>query len=135
MNKKPLLAAFIFPERLDWFLDYLEEKFNIPRDKVFVFKLLDDESKVMVTFKFINKTDKKVNFRRLFPDAIQIHKRGTCIYTINALNKLIEEKVDLEKGNINYKEYKIDWEEQQGKMLITKDNKLTIMNIKRNFSE
>jgi hypothetical protein len=133
MNKKPLLAAFIFPERLDWFLDYLEEKFNIPRDKVFVFKLLDDESKVMVTFKFINKTDKKVNFRRLFPDAIQIHKRGTCIYTINALNKLIEETTDMELGNINYKSVKINWDTYQDKLIIKKNGKLFLYNIKRIF--
>jgi hypothetical protein len=133
MNKKPLLAAFIFPERLDWFLDYLEEKFNIPRDKVFVFKLLDDESKVMVTFKFINKTDKKVNFRRLFPDAIQIHKRGTCIYTINALNKLIEETTDMELGNINYKSVKINWDTYQDKLIIKKNGNLFLYNIKRIF--
>ena len=133
MNKKPLLAAFIFPERLDWFLDYLEEKFNIPRDKIFVFKLLDDESKVMVTFKFINKTDKKVNFRRLFPDAIQIHKRGTCIYTINALNKLIEETTDMELGNINYKSVKINWDTYQDKLIIKKNGNLFLYNIKRIF--
>jgi len=133
MNKKPLLAAFIFPERLDWFLDYLEEKFNIPRDRVFVFKLLDDESKVMVTFKFINKTDKKVNFRRLFPDAIQIHKRGTCIYTINALNKLIEETSDMELGNINYKSVKINWDTYQDKLIIKKNGNLFLYDIKRIF--
>ena len=34
---------------------------------------------------------------------------------------------------INYKDYKVDWDEQQGRMLITKDNNLSIMDIKRNF--
>jgi hypothetical protein len=133
MNKKPLLASFIFPERLDWFLDYLEEKFNIPKDKVFVFKILDDESKVMVTFKFINKTDRKINFKRLFPDAIQIHKRGTCIYTINALNKLIEETSGMELGNINYKSVKINWDDYQDKLIIKKNGNLFLYDIKRIF--
>ena len=133
MNKKPLLASFVFPERLDWFLDYLEEKFNIPKDKVFVFKILDDESKVMVTFKFINKTDKRINFKRLFPDAIQIHKRGTCIYTINALNKLIEETSGMELGNINYKSVKINWDNYQDKLIIKKNGNLFLYNIKRIF--
>jgi hypothetical protein len=133
MNKKPLLAAFVFPERLDWFLDYLEEKFNISKDKVFVFKILDDESKVMVTFKFINKTDRKINFKRLFPDAIQIHKRGTCIYTINALNKLIEETSGMELGNINYKSVKINWDDYQDKLIIKKNGNLFLYDIKRIF--
>jgi hypothetical protein len=133
MNKKPLLASFIFPERLDWFLDYLEEKFNIPKDKVFVFKILDDESKVMVTFKFINKTDRKINFKRLFPDAIQIHKRGSCIYTINALNKLIEETSGMELGNINYKSVKINWDDYQDKLIIKKNGNLFLYDIKRIF--
>ncbi len=133
MNKKPLLASFIFPERLDWFLNYLEEKFDITKDKVFVFKILDDESKVMVTFKFINKTDRKINFKRLFPDAIQIHKRGTCIYTINALNKLIEKTSGMELGNINYKSIKINWSEYQDKLIIKKKGNLFLYDIKRIF--
>jgi len=133
MNRKPLIASFIFPERLDWFLEYLEEKFNIPKDRIFVFKILDDESKLMVTFKFINKTDRKVNFKRLFPDAIQIHKKGTCIYTINALNKLIEETSDMDLGNINYKSIKINWDEYQDKLIILKNRNLYLYDINRIF--
>lgn len=133
MIKKPLLASFIFPERLDWFLDYLEEKFDIPKDNVFIFKILDDESKLMVTFKFINKTDRKVNFKRLFPGAIQIHKKGTCIYTINALNTLIEETSGMELGNINYKSVRINWDKYQDKLIIKKKGNLFLYDIKRIF--
>ena len=133
MNRKPLIASFIFPERLDWFLEYLEEKFNIPKDRVFVFKILDDESKLMVTFKFINKNQRKVNFKKLFPDAIQIHKKGTCIYTINALNKLIEETSDMDLGNINYKSIKINWDEYQDKLIILKNRNLYLYDINRIF--
>lgn len=133
MNKKPLIASFIFPERLDWFLEYLEEKFNIPKDRVFVFKILDDESKLMVTFKFINKNQRKINFKKLFPDAIQIHKKGNCIYTINALNKLIEETSDIDLGNINYKSIKINWDEYQDKLIILKNRNLYLYDINRIF--
>jgi len=133
MNKNPLLASFIFPERLNWFLDYLEEKFNISKDKVFVFKILNDESKIMVTFKFINKTDRKINFKRLFPGVVQIHKKGYCIYTINALNKLIEETSGMELGNINYKSFKINWDEYQDKLIILKNRNLYLYDINRIF--
>ena len=53
MDKTILLASFLFPERLDWFMTYLESKFEIPRSKVFCYKNLDDESKIIVTFKLV----------------------------------------------------------------------------------
>jgi hypothetical protein len=48
MDKSILLASFIFPERLDWFVSYLNTKFNIPKDKVFCYKNTEDESKLIV---------------------------------------------------------------------------------------
>lgn len=133
MDKTVLLASFIFPERLEWFLGYLEKKFSIPREKVFGYKNLDEEDKLVVTFKFTIKNNKKVNFKELFPNALLIHKKGDAIYTINALNKLILELTDGEEGNIDYKNYKIDWNTFQNKMLIIKNNELTLYNIKRAF--
>lgn len=133
MNKNILLASFIFPERIEWFLDYLETKFSIPKEKVFVFEDLDDKSKVIVTFKFVVSVTKRTDFRSLFPNAILIHKKGNCIYTINALNKLIEEISDADDGNIDHKSVRINWEDYQGKLMLINDNKLKISNIKRLF--
>ena len=132
MNKNILLASFIFPERLEWFLGYLESKFSIPRDKVFVYENIDDESKVIVTFKFVIKDGKRIDFKNLFPNAILIHKKGDAIYTINALNKIIENTND-NIGNIDYKSHKIDWDTFQNKMLLTNNDGLIIYNIKRVF--
>jgi len=129
------LASFVLKDKVESFKNYLNKRFRLSEDKIFSYVAEEEEGKEILTFRVYLKDGKKINTRSFFPTTIIVHKKGECFYTINALNKLIEEKVDLEKGNINYKEYKIDWEEQQGKMLITKDNKLTIMNIKRNFSE
>jgi hypothetical protein len=134
MDKTLLLATFIFPERLDWFLDFLENKFDISKNKVFVFKNLDDEAKVIVTFKLILKGGKRINLKNHFPNAIPIHKRGTAIYTINALNKLIELETDLELGNIDYKNHKIDWSKYQDSLILTNNNELRFYRIKRVFS-
>ncbi len=133
INKTILLATFIFPERLEWFLDYLDDKFEISRDNVFVFKNLDDESKVMVTFKLVLIGGKRIDLKSAFPNAIPIHKKGNAIYTINALNKLIERDNNLEVGNIEYKQYKIDWSNYQNKLILLNKNDLTIYNIKRIF--
>jgi len=133
MDKNILLASFIFPERLEWFLNYLENKFGIAREKVFIFKNLDDESKLIITFKFVVKENRRINFKSLFPNAILIHKKGNAIYTINALNKLIETITSSDLGNINYKSIKINWDDYQDKILLYNNNKLNISNIKRIF--
>jgi hypothetical protein len=131
MNKEILLASFIFPERVDWFLEYLKTSFDI--DKVFCYKNLDDESKVIMTFRITVKTEKPLKFKDLFPNAVIIHKKGDALYTINAINKLIEEKYPESIGNIDNKNVKIDWSEYQNKFILLNNEKLCIFNIKRVF--
>ena len=133
MNKTILLASFIFPERVEWFLSYLDAKFKISKDKVFCYKNLDDESKVIMTFKVSIPEDKPLNLKNLFPSAVPIHKKGNALYTINALNKLIQEKYPESIGNIDNKSVKIDWEEYQNKMILINSDELTIFNISRIF--
>jgi hypothetical protein len=133
MNKTILLASFIFPERVDWFLSYLENRFQITKDKVFCFKNLDDESKLIITFKISIPENKQLNLKDLFPSAVPIHKKGNAIYTINALNKLIEQKFPESIGNIDNKQIKIDWSEYQNKMILINDDNLSILNITRVF--
>jgi len=131
MNKEILLASFIFPERVDWFLEYLKTSFDI--DKVFCYKNLDDESKVIMTFRITVNTEKPLKFKDLFPNAVIIHKKGDALYTINAINKLIEEKYPESIGNIDNKNVKIDWSEYQNKFILLNNEKLCIFNIKRVF--
>ncbi len=133
MNKTLLLAAFIFPERLDWFKDYLEKKFEISEDKIFGYQNLDDESKLIVTFKLVVNQEKPINLKNLFPSAVTIHKKGNALYTINAINKLIETTYPESIGNINNNQIKIDWDKYQDKFILTKDNKLSVLNIRRVF--
>ena len=125
------LASFIFPERLEWFLGYLEDRFRIPKDKVHIYKNLDDESKLIITFKLFLREGKRINIKSLFPDSMLIHKKGSCLYTINALNKLIEKIYELDKGNVNYSKFKINWDEYQGKLILSNNNELKLYSIER----
>lgn len=133
MSKTSLLASFIFPERLEWFLSYLEAKFSIGKEKVFCYKDENDESKLIITFKLSMPDDKSLNLKDLLPNAVIIHKKGNALYTINALNKLIDEKGEESIGNIDYKNVKIDWEEYQDKFIIIKERELNILSISRVF--
>lgn len=133
MNKTLLLASFIFPERVEWFLSYLEAKFKITKDKVFCYKNMDDESKVIITFKIVIEDGKSLNLKNLFPSAVIIHKKGNAIYTINALNKLIDTTYPESIGNVEHKSVKIDWNEYQNKMILINNDELSIFTISRVF--
>jgi len=128
------LASFVIEDKVESFKNYLNKRFHLKYEKIFVYTSAEEEGKQILTFRLYLKDGKRINTRTFFPTTILVHKKGDCFYTINALNKLIEQRVDGEIGNINYKDHKIDWDEYQGKMLIVKDDELTIMNIKRNFS-
>lgn len=131
MNKTILLASFIFPERVEWFLDYLKTKFNV--DKVFCYKNLDDESKNILTFRLTINPEQPLNLKNLFPNAVIIHKKGNALYTINALNKLIEEIHPESIGNIDNKSITINWSDYQNKFILINNEKLCIFNINRVF--
>ena len=131
MHNTLILASFIFPERLDVYLDYLKKRFGIYRDRVMVFNNIDDPLKIIVTFKVVLKDGKRINFKKDLPTTIRIHKRGNCLYTINALNKIIERDFNLSPGNVNYKSYTIDWDNYQNRMILIIGGELKEYKIKR----
>ena len=128
------LASFVVNDKIESFINYLYKRFKISSDRVFIYDIVEETTKKILTFRIYLKDEKKINLQSFFPPTIIIHKKGECFYTINALNKLIEQETGGEKGNINYKDHKIDWDNHQGKILLTKINELIIMDIKRNFS-
>jgi hypothetical protein len=132
MKKTILLASFLPLKKIEWFIEFLDKNHNITIDKVFIFKNLEDD-KYIITYKVELESEIKINFKKEFPFSTPIHKKGNVIYTINALNKLIEIKYNLPSGNICYKNYKINWSEYQDKIILIKDNNLIINNIERIF--
>lgn len=133
MDKIILLASFIYPEKIDEFLEYLNSNFKITKDNIFIYRNLDDDSKLIVTFKYILINSEKINLRRIFPNTIVIHKKGNAIYSINALNKLIDFKYIELLGNIDHKSIIINWDEYQNKLILTNNDELSIFEIKRIF--
>jgi hypothetical protein len=128
------LASFVLNDKVESFKRYLNKRFKIPEDKLFIYSIDEETDKKIVTFRVYLRDGKKINTSSFFPITIIVHKKGECFYTINALNKLIEKETGSEKGNINYRDYQVDWDKYQGKILIVKSGELSIMNINRNFS-
>lgn len=134
-NKIITLASFVFVEKIENFKKYLYKRFRLPEDKIFTYILEGEENKKLITFRVLLKDGKKINTDSFFPTTIIVHKKGECFYTINALNKLIDD-TNLEKnGNIEYSKIPIEWDDYQNKIMIIKYGELNMINIKRDFSE
>ncbi len=127
------LASFVYSDKVESFKSYLYKRFNIKEKNIFQYTF-EEENKKILTFMVKLEQDKKVDTNSFFPPTIIVHKKGECFYTINALNKLIDKITDSDKGNVNYLNVKIDWDNYQNKIIIVKNEELKIIDIKKHFS-
>lgn len=134
MQKKILLlATFVNPDYLDKFLYRIYKKFNVNKKNVFVFET--EEGELLLTYKLSIDFDQKINIKQELYKTIQVHKKGTTFFTINALNKLIERDFNIESGNINHSDYNLEWERYENSIILLKNDKLDILNLKRKIVE
>jgi hypothetical protein len=128
-QKTLLLASFVKEEYLESLLKKINRKFDVKKEQVFFFKT---DNEFLLTYKINLNIEQKIDIKKEIPKTIQVHKKGDTIFTINALNKLIEQESGL-GGNVNYKEYKIDWEKFKNKIILLKGDSLEITTIERVF--
>ena len=133
-DKSITLASFVYLDKVESFKKYILKRFGIEIEKIFHYNC-DDENKTILTYRVYLKEHEKIDLKSFFPTTIIVHKKGECFYTINALNLLIQSLSDVDSGNINYKDYKIDWDNYQNKMILSNRGNLKIMGIQRDFSE
>jgi hypothetical protein len=134
MQKKViLLATFTTHEYLENFLYKLCKQFGVKKKSVFLFET--DNEEIILTYRLFLNFDEKINIRKELPKTVQIHKKGTTFFTINALNKLIETEYDLPKGNVNYSSYEIDWSKYENTMISLRNNNLEILPLNKKIIE
>lgn len=131
MKNNLLLVTFLNSNTLNGFLRFLYKKFGIKTRSVFLFKSINDEDKIFATFKVFINEEEKMDLKSIFRNTSLIHKKGTTFYTINALNKLIEREYDLIPGNINYKEYSIEWEKYENTFILLQNDELVIKPVEK----
>lgn len=133
MQKKIiLLATFVSPDYLDKFLLKLYKKFGVKKKSVFLF---ETEEGLILTYRIFLELGRKLDIRKELPKTIQIHKKGTTFFTINSLNRLIEQEFNLDGGNVDYSKYEIDWDKFENSMISLKNNNLKILRLNRKIIE
>ena len=120
-----LLCTFCAKKDIDSTIKEINKVYKLAFNSVYVLDNVDDENQVILTY---NIDSAYLIKESLVPSTISVHrkKQTNTIYTINAINKLIEEK----NGGVLDKSYKIDWTDLKNTVLVTAYGKLKRVNTK-----
>lgn len=122
LNKDVLIGIFVKKNKILSFLEFLKGKIKINLDRIFVYNIDMNSDEYLVTF----KTNNKKKYLQLIHYSTVMHVKNGCIFSINALNKMIEK----ENGSLD-KEYVVDWDKMRDKLVILNNGNLKITNISK----
>jgi len=125
-KKGVIIGTFVAKNKILSFLEMIRYKFNVNLDKVYVYTINTNEKEYLVTFKTYNK-DKFIN--KLSGSTI-MHVKNGCLFSINALNKLIESNYNFVEET-PYNEVEIDWNEYKDKLIILTNGNLNINDLSK----
>lgn len=122
MTKKGvIIGTFVKKKQILCFIENLNSNFGINYDKIFVYSIESNKNEYLVTFKSFDK-DKYVSY---LTGSTIMHVKNGCLFSINALNRLISEKYN-EKSERPFNEIEIDWNEYKDKLIILTNGELNI---------
>ena len=123
-NETQLLCTFTSVDELENTIDIIKNSYTLVFNKLYLLENITDANQLVLTYN-ITKT-----YSNIIPpvSTISVHrkKQTNTIYTINAINKLIEMK----NNGILDKSFRIDWNELQNTVLVTAYGKLKVVNTK-----
>lgn len=123
MNSKGvLIGTFVKKYKILSFLEFLKNKLALNLDKVFVYVISDNKDEYLVTFKSMKNNRYKYNIY----DSTIMHVKNGCLFSINALNALIDMEKDESSDN---KEYQLNWDKYKNKLLVVTNGELQIKDI------
>lgn len=117
-----IIGTFVKKNKILSFLETMVSSFKLKLDRIFVYEIETNKFEYLVTFKTFDKD----RFIQKLPNATVIHVKNGCLFSINALNKLIEANKEDDKPN---NEFIVDWEEYKNKLIIITNGDLSISNI------
>jgi len=124
MSETQLLCTFTTVDDLDQTVEEIKKAYTLAFNKIYLLENTEDSSQLVLTYN-VNKTTSNVKNPPASTISVHRKKQTNTIYTINAINKLIEEKL----GRLD-KSYRIDWDELQNTVLVTAYGKLKVVNTK-----
>ena len=119
-----LLCTFTSVDELDATIDIIKNSYVLVFNKLYLLENIEDANQLVLTYNIT-----KTHSNTLPPTStISVHrkKQTNTIYTINAINKLIE----LKNNGVLDKSFRINWDELKNSVLVTAYGKLKVVNTK-----
>ena len=120
-----LLCTFTTNDMLEETLNIINSSYKLVFNKLYLLENIQDVNQLVLTYN-ITKDISKNSVPPASTISVHRKKQTNTIYTINAINKLIEMK----NNGVLDKTYRIDWNELQNTVLVTAYGKLKIVNTK-----
>lgn len=120
-----LLCTFVNTSELDAVVTQIKNTYTLVFNKIYVLENINDSNQLVLTY----NVEKHETLSATPPvSTISVHrkKQTNTIYTINAINRLIEEK----NNGVLDKSFRINWEELRNMILVTAYSKLKVINTK-----
>ena len=123
---RQLLCTFSNDKDFRQVANDIREFYEVYGNRIFVFSNIKNPQELYLTYNVLNM--KKYDFK--FPNTILIHRKKptNTLYTLNAMNKLIEE----EHGNFD-KTYIVEWQRYSNSLIITGDISIRIIPLKISY--
>jgi hypothetical protein len=124
-NETQLLCTFTSVSDREIVLENIINSYRLVFGKIYMLENTQDNNQIVLTYNVV-KPDASVIIPPTSTISVHRKKQTNTIYTINAINKLIEMK----NNGVLDKTYRIDWNELQNTVLVTAYGKLKIVNTK-----
>jgi hypothetical protein len=120
-----IIGTFVKKNKILSFIETLKNEFGIKLEKLFIYSIDTNKREYLVTF----KTFDKERFIKNLGNATVMHVKNGCLFSINALNKLIEK--DNEGSDLPNNEFVVDWNKYKDKLIIITNGELSISNLSK----
>lgn len=125
-----LVCTFVSSDKLNYTLKKIHNSFNVENAKVFEFKDMSQDDKILLTYNILMPRDvdrKDFQISQRVRNTIFIHRNKTSnsLYTIDGLNEAVKIQ---NNGQIDVK-FPLDWTKYQNQILLEKDEQLNAVPI------
>lgn len=124
-SKLNIIGVFVKKSEILCFLEKLMKDFNLPMKRIFVYTIERNKNEYLVSIKTYEKEKYVKNLER----ASILHVKNGCLFSINALNKLIDTlNQDSETPN---SEYAIDWGNYKDQLMLIVNGELILSKLEK----
>lgn len=124
-SKGVIIAVFTKKNKILSTFEELRNYYGVKSDKIFVYSIDTNNAEYLITFKTYDKN----KFIGKLKGATVMHVKNGCLFSINALNKLIDKLQ--EDSNTPNNEYVINWNDYKDKLIILTNGELSISNLNK----